>query len=110
MTVAVDWEEMLNDEAERQKTSTELAWRTWLMSLCAEFNGGHDIRLVLDMGSWSIRCDYGCPVELDDYMPDGYELTCADIPILVEVETFHHKANPNHGDEWDVSVCLRSRK
>jgi hypothetical protein len=92
-----------------EQWSIDLAWHAWRLASCVEFNGGHDVRLQFYYGDWSIVCAHGCPLELHDFYPDGSDVVFADLPIKVEVETVHHPATPDHGDEWDVTVGLEPR-
>lgn len=89
--------------------SIDLAWRAWRLASCVEFNDGHDVRLQFHYGDWSIVCAHGCPLELDDYYPDGTDVLFADLPVTVEVETVHYRGTPDHGDEWSVTIGLEPR-
>jgi hypothetical protein len=110
----ITWAELT---AEEQRISverirlwdTQTAWHRWRLESCSEFNGGHDVRLRFDHGDWSIACAHGCPLSLDDYYPDGSDVTFADIPVTVEVETVHYRGGPWGPDEWDVTIGLEPR-
>lgn len=102
-------EDIEHDRALQRYWDLELAWRAWRLASCVEFNDGHDVRLRFHYGDWSIVCAHGCPLELDDYYPDGTDVVFADLPVTVEVETVHHRGTPDHGDEWSITIGLEPR-
>lgn len=101
-------EDTEHDRLARLRWLTELAWRDWRLESCSEFNGGHAPMLAIDHGSIKIECEHGCPLELDDFYPDGADLVCAFLPVSVRVNTARY-SNPSYGDEWDAWVDLEPR-
>jgi hypothetical protein len=100
----------LKNRWENEQWAITLAWHRWRVASCVEFNGGHDLRLRSEWGSSpELACAHGCPVDVDDFYPDGYSLLSYDLPVTIQTETVHYPATPDHGDEWDSWVWLEAR-
>lgn len=127
MKLAIADEEDLDiDILARAQHAVDLAWRDWRIHSCQERHGGHLWRLDLDHPdnpgvNVHIGCT-ACPMQLNDWIPDGDDLfaldaygirvqdgrhnapTAMSAPVSVRVESW--RMWTDYGYEWDMEITV----